>query len=233
MIRKAFQFKKQCIKSNSIFSGIIEESSNLYNTDEKCTQTEQQFIQFDDEHFDNINLQEDAIFDSQPNPLMELNSTISQSIHVKSEDDDEDSNYEENDEITSQDQTEIKIEDDNQEVSEEIVESDEHNPFNGEEDVEGIRSKPVNQCEKCNKTFSRATHLKRHMLTHDDIKQLECNICNKGFNRIDHLNHHMLSNHTESKRFRCEVPDCKKGFIKQGNIPNSFRLIYIIFEFIF
>jgi uncharacterized Zn-finger protein len=83
-----------------------------------------------------------------------------------------------------------------------------------------VEEESLNKCDKCGKSFTRLTHLKRHMLTHDDIKPLQCTKapCDKRFTRLDHLNHHILASHSESKPFHCEVEECKKGFLKKEQL---------------
>lgn len=43
------------------------------------------------------------------------------------------------------------------------------------------------QCSECDKTFTRATHLKRHLTTHSEERPFACNMCDKKFRRADHL----------------------------------------------
>ena len=41
-------------------------------------------------------------------------------------------------------------------------------------------NKPVKHCPICKKTFSKATYLKRHILSHSSVKPYKCDICNWG-----------------------------------------------------
>lgn len=43
------------------------------------------------------------------------------------------------------------------------------------------------QCSECDKTFTRATHLKRHMTIHSEERPFSCDLCDKKFRRADHL----------------------------------------------
>lgn len=164
----------------------------------------QSVIQFD-ENFDGINLQDDDL-----NPLLDNNSMASPSVKVKTEssftDDDYDSagNFEDEDERSSP-VVIVKAE----------LNDDLSCDLNGDEN-DDMKYK-IHKCDQCNKCFSRATHLKRHKLTHEEGK-IQCTICDKRFTRIDHLNLHIASNHSESKPFHCEVPDCKKGFVRQEHL---------------
>lgn len=189
IIRKAHDFKLKVLKSTSILMGVDGESRAA---EDKNTQTIT--VNFDDENFDSINL-EDSIFDTQTNPLLEK---------VKTELSEEE--FEAVDEINDQqDVVIIKTEDVEVNV----------NPFNGDDDSDGKFK--LHQCDSCSKVFSRATHLKRHKLTHEEGK-IQCSICEKRFTRLDHLNLHVASNHNDSKPFQCDVPECKKAFIRQEHL---------------
>lgn len=69
----------------------------------------------------------------------------------------------------------------------------------------------VHQCNKCEKIFNRATHLKRHLATHSDVKPYSCEICDKRFRRVDHLNIHR-HHHSSIKPHICDI--CQKGFTR-------------------
>ncbi|KAH7087714.1 hypothetical protein FB567DRAFT_352456 [Paraphoma chrysanthemicola] len=48
----------------------------------------------------------------------------------------------------------------------------------------------INRCPICYNTFSRTDHLKRHLLTHSDIRRFACRTCSKSFNRRDAFRRH-------------------------------------------
>ncbi|KAG4077109.1 hypothetical protein HA402_016096 [Bradysia odoriphaga] len=73
----------------------------------------------------------------------------------------------------------------------------------------------VHQCAKCEKIFNRATHLKRHMATHSDVKPYSCEICDKRFRRPDHLNIHR-HHHSSVKPHICDI--CQKGFTRSEHL---------------
>lgn len=175
-------------------------------------------IQFDDENFDSINLQnDDGIFDASANPLLDITPTVTQAVKVKTEieltDDEYDSagNPDDDDDAIHQETALVMIKtEDNEDLVCDV------NPFNGGDDTDDSKFK-LHKCDQCNKCFSRATHLKRHKLTHEEGK-IQCSICDKRFTRIDHLNLHVTSNHSDSKPFQCDVAECKKGFIRQEHL---------------
>lgn len=71
------------------------------------------------------------------------------------------------------------------------------------------------KCDICGKIYSRATHLRRHLLTHSEEKPLSCKVCNKGFTRLDHLNVHM-HHHSDTKPFTCDI--CQRGFVRSEHL---------------
>ncbi|XP_055911466.1 zinc finger protein ZFP2-like [Eupeodes corollae] len=64
------------------------------------------------------------------------------------------------------------------------------------------------QCETCNKSFKRNSHLKQHLLCHTKLKPYECTICQRKFSRTDNLKVHM-SNHGK-RQFECDC--CERSF---------------------
>uniref|UniRef100_A0AAR5PHX0 C2H2-type domain-containing protein n=1 Tax=Dendroctonus ponderosae TaxID=77166 RepID=A0AAR5PHX0_DENPD len=70
-------------------------------------------------------------------------------------------------------------------------------------------------CELCNKTFRKASLLKRHMKSHSEEHPFECNFCSVKFKWKQHLQDH-LNKHTKEKRYECSV--CKKTFFYSQNL---------------
>jgi len=63
----------------------------------------------------------------------------------------------------------------------------------------------------CGKTFSNASALTKHKLTHSDERKHSCTVCGKAFKRQDHLNGHMLT-HRSKKPFECSAKGCGKSY---------------------
>lgn len=72
-------------------------------------------------------------------------------------------------------------------------------------------------CEECNRTFSRSTHLRRHMTIHTDERAFDCDICEKKFRRLDHLQTH-LKQHAQLKPHQCN--NCDKSFSRSDHLRN-------------
>ena len=47
----------------------------------------------------------------------------------------------------------------------------------------------------CMSEFSRPDKLKRHLLTHSNLKRFNCTHCNRNFHRAQALKHHELKKH--------------------------------------
>ena len=75
----------------------------------------------------------------------------------------------------------------------------------------GSGSKLSQACSVCSKTFSNASALAKHRLTHSEERKYHCNICSKAFKRQDHLNGHLLT-HRSTKPFACTAEGCGKSY---------------------
>lgn len=59
------------------------------------------------------------------------------------------------------------------------------------------------KCNFCTKTFTKPRYLRRHILTHTDVKPYRCKTCENCFSRYDHLKHHQTR--CRSKKQQPEV----------------------------
>ncbi|MED6282125.1 hypothetical protein CHARACLAT_028806 [Characodon lateralis] len=78
-----------------------------------------------------------------------------------------------------------------------------------------------NLCHVCGKTFTTATHLKRHMLIHTGQRPHRCKECGKTFARGECLRIHMRI-HTVERPYVCEV--CPKSFRQRSNLVTHMRM---------
>ena len=68
-----------------------------------------------------------------------------------------------------------------------------------------------NKCELCNKTFSHAGHLNRHIKTvHEKLKNYKCDFCDKAFGQPKNLSIHINGVHNKVKNYKCD--QCDKAF---------------------
>lgn len=67
-------------------------------------------------------------------------------------------------------------------------------------------------CNACNRRCSSKGNLKRHLLTHTDVKPYSCDHCDKTFRDVSNLRRHSRT-HEDVKPFSCET--CGRGFVQK------------------
>lgn len=81
------------------------------------------------------------------------------------------------------------------------------------------------KCKFCNKTFMKSRNLRRHILTHNEVKPYRCKACDSCFSRYDHLKVHQTRCKGKKRRLEVCIPkisldDVGKGWkSKFGIVP--------------
>ena len=69
-------------------------------------------------------------------------------------------------------------------------------------------------CPDCGVLFLKPAHVRRHQLTHRDIRKFQCleKGCGKWFSRQEHLLRHKQSHMNTKGAFTCPIEGCEKTF---------------------
>ena len=76
-------------------------------------------------------------------------------------------------------------------------------------------------CCMCNKSFTCAAHLNRHVITHRVEKPYTCSTCGKNFTEAENLRRHMRI-HTGERPHTCST--CGKSFTTTGDLKKHMRI---------
>ena len=81
------------------------------------------------------------------------------------------------------------------------------------------------KCEYCGKTFSQAEHLKNHIhAVHEGQIDFKCEQCNRYFSRRTGLKRHNQTVHEKQKEFKCHF--CRKSFTQEGVLKRHIRTVH-------
>ena len=72
------------------------------------------------------------------------------------------------------------------------------------------------QCTFCDKAFTQAGTLQRHLQTHTGVLDFSCAHCDYETNNRRLLNRHVIRNHTHDYPHHCTV--CQKGFTQLSHL---------------
>uniref|UniRef100_A0A4W6CRP7 C2H2-type domain-containing protein n=1 Tax=Lates calcarifer TaxID=8187 RepID=A0A4W6CRP7_LATCA len=85
------------------------------------------------------------------------------------------------------------------------------------------------KCKFCTKTFMKARNLRRHILTHNEVKPYRCKACDSCFSRYDHLKVHQTRCKGKRPRleetFDCEV--CSRSFSAQSKLSRHITMFHV------
>ena len=74
-----------------------------------------------------------------------------------------------------------------------------------------------NSCNICNKVFSRAAELKRHVIAvHEQLKQFVCEICEAEFTCRKYLRNHKKFVHENVESHKCDL--CNKSYSRKSEL---------------
>lgn len=80
-------------------------------------------------------------------------------------------------------------------------------------------------CQVCQKTFSTARMMKRHVKCHSETKRYSCEHCGKGFNDTFDLKRHIRT-HTGVRPYKCTL--CAKAFTQRCSLESHQKKIHAI-----
>lgn len=79
------------------------------------------------------------------------------------------------------------------------------------------------RCQQCDRSFSKKSHLERHIYAHSDQKPLHCSYCDKGFTTRQQLRRHEI---THTKSFACPYTDCNEAFYKHPQLRSHILAVH-------
>lgn len=92
--------------------------------------------------------------------------------------------------------------------------------MNSEPDIDSQTSTPEAEtelkCKFCTKTFLKARSLRRHILTHNEVKPYRCKACDSCFSRYDHLKVHQALCKSKKTRLEVRIPKISLEDVGKG-----------------
>lgn len=99
----------------------------------------------------------------------------------------------------------------------------------------GAEGKKSHQCTHpgCSATFSRPSRLQTHILSHTGDRPFQCNKCDKTFTRNAHLKRHILVNH-EGQRTPSHPVDCDQcggTFANNHSLKKHMKKVHLVKQY--
>ncbi|XP_056093070.1 LOW QUALITY PROTEIN: putative transcription factor Ovo-like 1 [Rhinichthys klamathensis goyatoka] len=98
-------------------------------------------------------------------------------------------------------------------------------PENASKLADIIPAASVLSCQVCQKTFTTARMLRRHVKCHSETKKYTCEHCGKGFNDTFDLKRHVRT-HTGVRPYKCTL--CAKAFTQRCSLESHLKKIHAI-----
>ena len=74
-----------------------------------------------------------------------------------------------------------------------------------EENKQKIMVHEEQKCKSCDKSFSQARDLKKHIHTvHEGYRESKCDICGRSFSEVGSLNRHIQTIHEGQNNYKCQ-----------------------------
>lgn len=91
------------------------------------------------------------------------------------------------------------------------------------------RSERKFSCERCDRSYTSASSLSRHMQTHTGKFSFYCEQCKRGFNERTNYDQHMAKHEGRSYYFSCQA--CSKRFISQQKLKDHMATDHVEFNY--
>ncbi|CAM4668765.1 unnamed protein product [Leuciscus chuanchicus] len=98
-------------------------------------------------------------------------------------------------------------------------------PENASKLADILPAASVLSCQVCQKKFTTARMLKRHVKCHSETKKYSCEHCGKGFNDTFDLKRHVRT-HTGVRPYKCTL--CAKAFTQRCSLESHLKKIHAI-----
>ena len=83
------------------------------------------------------------------------------------------------------------------------------------------------KCDSCGNTLVDLDVLKRHTIfVHEKQKDHKCNYCQKSFSKADHLKNHIEAIHNDNRTKDYNCKSCSKSFYSSANLKQHNKEVH-------